>query len=155
ALAIAPEDVETRYRLAQVLEEHLGRGEDAIEQYAALASLRPREGRWLLLLGVRRGSLLLGQGGYAGAAAWFQGVLDMRPGPGYADVRVGLGEALCRMGRFQEAETQLRMVLAERPNYPDALGALGRLYAASGRDADAVATYQAAIASDPQSALLH
>ena len=66
-----------------------------------------------------------------------------------------LGEALLRSGiapgqkEFEEARQALERAVAERPNYPSAQLALGKLYLLGGQTANAITHLEAARAMDP------
>lgn len=72
--------------------------------------------------------------------------------PGNVDVLLGRGIVHARLGRFQEAERDLRAAAAAAPTYADVWSALGNTYAWSDRPEQAVDAYTRLIALQPDAA---
>ncbi|WP_371766327.1 YaiO family outer membrane beta-barrel protein [Massilia sp.] len=72
--------------------------------------------------------------------------------PGNVDVLLGRGIVYARLGRWQEAERDLRAAATASPTYADVWSALGNTYAWSDRPEQAVDAYTRLIALQPQDA---
>jgi YaiO family outer membrane protein len=72
--------------------------------------------------------------------------------PGNVDVLLGRGIVYARLGRWQEAERDLRAAATAAPAYADAWSALGNVYAWSDRPKQAVDAYTHLIALQPDAA---
>lgn len=72
--------------------------------------------------------------------------------PGNVDVLLGRGIVYARLGRWQEAERDLRAAAAAAPTYADVLSALGNTYAWSGQPEQAIDAYTRLIALQPDDA---
>src|SRR5438105_1729133 len=69
--------------------------------------------------------------------------------PGYLSARVTLGRALLELDRLDEAETELRLVLASAPENPSAMQGLGDIEQRRGHPAEALARYRTALSLAP------
>lgn len=69
--------------------------------------------------------------------------------PGHTDARYHLANAYRDLRRLDDAEREMRRVVAARPQDPKVYSALGVILQESGRPADAVAAYAAAMDVDP------
>ena len=96
---------------------------------------------------------LLGQGRYEDAIDAFGAILESDPG--FAPAYAGIGNALFRMRRYQDALPALRQALLLQPDHP-AAGALYRLMGRSeqelGRPDEALPHYERALEIDPDDA---
>ncbi|MCS0633314.1 YaiO family outer membrane beta-barrel protein [Telluria mixta] len=72
--------------------------------------------------------------------------------PGNVDVLLGRGIVYARLGRWQEAERDLRAAAAASPTYADVWSALGNTYAWSDQPDQAVDAYTRLIALQPDDA---
>jgi tetratricopeptide (TPR) repeat protein len=81
-----------------------------------------------------RGDQLLAQGAWEDAARCYEELLSVDPR--HAVARNNLGAALSQLGRYREAEDQLRRAIGIRPSYPDAQNNLGVLLQLTGRIAE-------------------
>jgi YaiO family outer membrane protein len=72
--------------------------------------------------------------------------------PGNVDVLLGRGIVYARLGRWQEAERDLRAAATAAPTYADVWSALGNTYAWSDRPEQAVDAYTRLIALQPEDA---
>jgi tetratricopeptide (TPR) repeat protein len=75
--------------------------------------------------------------------------------PDDADAALGLGNALWRAGRREEAMAAFARAVALRPDHADARNNLGNALVELGRPEAAVGEYRAALASRPSDASLH
>ena len=73
------------------------------------------------------------------AIAMYGGMLQASPGN--SDVLLARGRTFAWMGRYAEAEADLRAVTATKPGYADAWSALGDLYLWSDRPRQAAEAY--------------
>jgi tetratricopeptide (TPR) repeat protein len=78
-----------------------------------------------------RGDELIARGAYAEAVDCYEELLQLEPRNAVA--RNNLGAALCKLGKFQEAEAQFRRAIGIRTSYPEALCNLGGLLRTTGR----------------------
>lgn len=85
----------------------------------------------------------------AAALAFFQAACAAHPKK--TRPKLEAAAALRRLSRLDEAEALYRSVLENRPGDAKALAGLGRVAQARGNVRSALAAYQAAVASDPQS----
>lgn len=93
------------------------------------------------------GLAALRTGDVAAAAAAF--AKAMQADPGHIDARYHLANAYRDLRRLDEAERELRIVVAARPDDPRAHTALGLILQETGRPAEAVAAHAAAMEADP------
>jgi Flp pilus assembly protein TadD len=75
--------------------------------------------------------------------------------PGKTAVRNKLAMVLLRKKKYVEAEKELRTVLATEPANYDALDGLGLVMTRTGRVAEAVGQFQAAIKANPRDVMAH
>jgi serine/threonine-protein kinase len=151
ARALRPE---TAHDLAHLLEE-LGRGDEAVATFRALAARRP-DSRNLACFG----SSLKAEGQaneavevLARAAAAARDLIQRNPNDHEGHFR--LGYALKAQGNFADAEAELRAELKLEPDAPVVHGNLGDALSGQGRYTDADAEYRAALKLDPDYALAH
>jgi Flp pilus assembly protein TadD len=113
----APEGIFESFRRAEMLIARQ-RPLDALAALAPVLESRPDSVSVQLLAG----RAYLNSAQLQRAEAAFARVVDLDPSDHYA--RFGLGKALHRQGRLDEAHTQLRMAAAmdPRPEYQEALG---------------------------------
>jgi YaiO family outer membrane protein len=90
----------------------------------------------------------LANGGQPGLALAAYDALLARS-PGNVDVLLGRGIVYARLGRWTEAESDLRAAAAASPAYVDAWSALGNMYLWSGQQGKARAAYSRLIALQP------
>jgi tetratricopeptide (TPR) repeat protein len=98
-----------------------------------------------------RGRLLYDQGEYEKAAAEFteaEKILREHSGT-MTDLHLYLGEAMARLDRYAEAETQFREELQANPRNIQAYTSLAMLYRASNRDADVEDILNELVAATP------
>ncbi|HYM44090.1 MAG TPA: sulfotransferase [Steroidobacteraceae bacterium] len=89
----------------------------------------------------------LSRGAYLDAGHAYEEVLQADPRN--AAAYVGLGGALFRQGRLQEAEAEVRRALAIKPNYPEAHSNLGTVLQAHARYLEAEQSYRRALKLKP------
>ena len=111
--------------------------------YRELLALQPDNGDALHLLGVLRYQ----QRDPAAAVPLIEAALKIIPGNIYA--RVGLGLALLRLNRFDEALDTFDRALAIKPDYAEALTRRGDALLGLGRQADALASYNRSLRYRP------
>jgi eukaryotic-like serine/threonine-protein kinase len=92
------------------------------------------------------------QAQYRGAETQYREVVKIAPE--YPAGHNGLGLALMEMGRYEEAEKELRAALRVRES-PYYFNSLGALFAYLGRDTEAAAYYQRAIEKGAPSSIVH
>jgi tetratricopeptide (TPR) repeat protein len=135
-----------RYNVGVMLEQE-GDLESAVQEYRAAVSTHPGDPR----IGLNLGSLLSRLGRHDEAAREFERVLSVSP---ELAPRVHWVAALAALQarQWSEAVEQLRAVLREDPDHPDAGFALGSAYLSAGRfeEAAAVLAPLAAAGGEPE-----
>jgi len=142
ALAVEPANDDARLELADLLLADGAELERAATLLAAVAPPSPRAH----LLSARLAEL---RGDDAGAAAAY--ALALEAGDD-AEARLRRGLALDRLGRSEEAISELERVRASAPDDAIARGRLAALYEAAGRLPDAEAEYRAVAEARPDRA---
>jgi tetratricopeptide (TPR) repeat protein len=94
-----------------------------------------------------------GFGRYADAIPHYRAALDADPE--MAGARFGLGVALARTGKSQDAEKELRAAAQLEPSNPLPYEELGRLYLERGASPQALAAYDSALKVDPKLTVAH
>lgn len=117
-----------------------GAGDMALLYGRIALHLRPDQPLVRLLVG----EALMGRDRHAEALETFRAITG-DPAVTWAP-RLRAADALRRLGRGEEAMALLGAMAAERPERTDALVRLGDLHRMAGRDADAIAAYDAALA---------
>lgn len=117
-----------------------GAGDMALLYGRIALHLRPDQPLVRLLVG----EALMGRDRHAEALETFRAITG-DPAVTWAP-RLRAADALRRLGRGEEAMALLAAMAAERPERTDALVRLGDLHRMAGRDADAIAAYDAALA---------
>lgn len=123
-----------------------GRIKEALESISAAVSAHPEDAG----LRLHRGRILFQVGQYAEAASAFEEAL--RLDPYYTDAHNRLGAAYAELGRTPEAEAEYRKAL-EDPAYPTpelTYLNLGLLYAAGGRDDEAIDAFRNSVELNPR-----
>ncbi len=146
AVQIAPGDSFAHRNLANLYND-LGRREEAEHEFRAAVSTSPFDIRARDELG----QLFLDEGRFSEAEVQFRGSLAVRPG---LAAWLGLGISRWRQGDPREAEHDLKNAEAMGATDGRIHVALGLLYDATGRKAQALAEYQASLKTklnDPQS----
>src|SRR2546430_219542 len=133
ALTERPHDLAARLDLVLVL-RRLRRTDDAAREARVAVALAPATASAHEALG----AVLFEQGHDREAADAFREVLRLRADHGRAGLH--LAWALERLGEWDAAEVAVRMVLARRPDDPQARETLARLLRRQRRPAEAVAT---------------
>jgi tetratricopeptide (TPR) repeat protein len=119
-----------------------GLADEAIEQYRKALALDPKSASAHYNLGAS----LLQRGELAAAETHFRAALEPKPsGPAYA----GLGLALYRQGRADEAIESLEAGIKAEPQHPAAYEQLGVILTEQGRLDEAAATYRLLVAARP------
>ena len=95
------------------------------------------------------GALHLAAGAPAEAESAFRGALDEGPGAYQQKVRHGLGHALLRLGRADEAEAVFRCLATERPDLLDPKVGLGLALLGQQRPQEALRCLRAALEAHP------
>jgi tetratricopeptide (TPR) repeat protein len=130
----------------------LGRIEEAVKQYEEALRLEPdyAEAREnlvkLLVAGAARGDASQAALGYANA---------IRLKPDSAEAHNGLGMALARVGKFNEAIREFEVSVRLRPDYAEARNNLGTALSSTGNYSGAIAQYTEAIRIQPGYAEAH
>jgi hypothetical protein len=133
--AVAPDDPQTHYAAAVLLEKSFAPGDidKALREYEVAAALSPNNYLFWVGLGQARSR----SGDAEGAEAAFRRALDLAPN--YARVHWALGNLLVRQGRSQEGFEHIRTAVAADAMYTDAAaitawqlfdGDLGQVHAA-------------------------
>jgi tetratricopeptide (TPR) repeat protein len=120
--------------LAHVLEPT--KPDEAITAYQQASALQPKDPEPHLAAGL----LLEKQNKFADAEAEYKKALALDPSP---DAIIGLANIYMRGRRFPEAETELRKLVASRPNDAAPHIQLGRVLAAQSKNDDAIVELQA------------
>ena len=130
---------------------HLGRYELAVESLAQSVSLQPEvvpiKAFYFLAEGLRR------QQRHGEAIEAYRDVLEIDPE--YAPAHSGMGYALLRLERFEEALASLARSASLQPESPEAAdrhAAMGRVYQELGRSEEAARQYERALAINPGNA---
>jgi protein O-GlcNAc transferase len=133
----------------QALQRHeAGRLEEAAERCRQVLHAEPRHADAAFLLGV----IAYQTGDYASAVEQIRRAIDSAPGEGR--FHSGLGLALLRLGRTDEAEGSLRQALALDDD-AESRNNLGNCLKDQGRIDEAIAEYRQALAQNPQYASAH
>ena len=142
ALAIAPNDAETRNNLG-ILLAGLGRDAEAIARFSEAAALAPHNADARNNLGV-----LLGKAGrQAEALEALEQAIRLRPG--HAQTYFNLGNLLKDSGRMEDAVQAFRQAIACQPNHAPAYNNLGNLLNNLGRSGEAAGLLSRAVAIKP------
>lgn len=144
-IQIAPTDAWNWGVLGDALMQ-LGQYDEAADAYQKMVTLRPGSASYLR---AARFHFVAGDG--AGAIELMKlAVAASEPfGDNRAWCLVELGDLYFKAGRLQEAESAYRSALRAFPGYPAGHAGIGRVRAAEGHAADAVASYRQAQASAP------
>src|SRR6266567_904583 len=126
--------------LAHVLEA--AKPDEAIAAYRQAAVLQPKDPEPNLAAGL----LLEKQEKFSDAEHEYKQALALGPS---TDAVTGLANIYMRGHRLPEAEAELRKLVAERPDQASARIQLGRVFAAEGKNDDAIAELQAGAKLDP------
>jgi tetratricopeptide (TPR) repeat protein len=121
--------------------------DEAIAAYRQAAMLQPKDAEPHLAAGL----LLEKQGKFADAESEYKQALALEVS---SDALTGLANIYMRGRRFPEAETELRKLVAARPEQAAARIQLGRVLAAEGKNDDAIAELEAGAKSAPADASL-
>jgi tetratricopeptide (TPR) repeat protein len=125
--------------------ERQGLTDEAVEQYEKALELDPESASAHYNLGVS----LARRSEYAAAERQFRAALEQKPsGPAYA----GLGLALYRQGRVDEAITSLRAGIDADPNHAAAYHQLGSVLVEQGKFEEAEANYRLLTGAQPSAA---
>ena len=89
----------------------------------------------------------IAQGDYAGAVGFYQDFVSLHPG--HAEALNNLGAALCKLGRFNEAENFFRLAIKANPKSAEAHGNLGGALRTKGQVAEAESWLRHAIKLKP------
>ena len=143
-----PGDFWANHDLAILLHHDYGQPEEASRYYTAALALRPHNPAACVNLG----SALYSLGDLDGAIAAYREALDGHPE--YAMARKALSETLERRGDVDGAIAQLREGI-RLSNSALCHLSLGNLLLRNGRRDEAIASYQKAVALDPNHAIAH
>lgn len=142
-VSAAPDYASGRLNLANLLLSS-NRFVDAAAEYRQVLRLQPRN----VFAQAHLGLALSASGALDQAIDVFRAVLASDAGEMTATR--GLVDVLLRQQRFTDAEHEARRATAVNPRDPSAHSLLGVVLASSGRRADAMAAFEAAIRLDPQ-----
>ena len=146
AVAIAPKDARTIYRIGFLLDQK-GDRREAEARYREAVALEPD----LFEAQFKLGNILLADTRTADAIACFREAL--RANPGMVAARCNLAQALTTLGRAEEAIAEYRETLKQSPDLAQAHGGLGRALEAAGRLDEAIEHYRKAVELAPDLAI--
>ena len=143
AIALKPDFAGAYYNLAIAL-ERLGRSREAMGAYQKTAELDPKN----VAAHSRLAELSIQFGGdHSTAAAWFYRAAAIAPRTPTG--RLNRARALISERKEEEAEQELRRLVALAPQLSAAHYALGAILSSSGRFAEAIDSFERAIQADP------
>lgn len=145
SVAFDPTDAGAHFSYGLALEK-IGRGDEALNQYATAVKLQPDYPEAHTEIGL----ILFGRHQPAEAASHFQAALANHPD--FALAHLGLGRAQQQLGQTEEATTSLQKALALASNNPAVLRAWAELLARRRQFADAITYYERAVALQPNDA---
>ena len=148
AVAISPQDAETRSNLGTALKE-LGRLDEAEASYKQAIAFKPDYAEAHYNLGITRKEL----GRLDEAEASYKQAIALKPD--YAGAHSNLGNTLQELGRLDEAEASYKQAISLKPDYAEAHSNLGVTLQELGRLDEAEASYAQAIALKPDYAEAH
>ncbi|MEM9137938.1 MAG: TIGR03032 family protein, partial [Cyanobacteria bacterium P01_F01_bin.42] len=100
-----------------------------------------------------KGNETHGKGDLEGAIASYRKCLELQPS--FLPARYNLGVTLGDLEQFDEAETQLKQVIAAEARHADACNSLGFVYSRQKKNEQAIAAYEQAIQVQPEFAKAH
>ena len=137
-----PDDFESRYNLAAMLQAH-GEIDDAIKHYEVALRLRPRDSTANNALG----AALIASGRQAQAVPYLRKAIEIAPDS--FDAHYNLGSALVSAGDLLAAAVEFRTAVRLNPNDADAHADLGSALAELGQFAEAKNEFERALAINP------
>ena len=153
AVRLKPDFPEAHNNLGNALSKVPGRLPEAISEFETALRLEPDMTEARANLGI---ALVKTQGGLSAGIAQLQEALQGDAGdPGGFEARFNLGNALARLGRWQEAADQYQAALRLHPESSETRINLGSAMVELGRGPEAVEQYRAALRSDPGSQAAH
>lgn len=142
ALKVDPNNLQAILSCGAML-ERLERFEVALDHFRVASRRRPDS----MEIHHELGRMLWNLRKLDAAVAAYRRAISLGSAPHY--YRINLELALAALGRYAEGEAELRTALAQTPNDPDTLAALGQNFTSQGRLDDALELCEAAITFDP------
>jgi len=134
--------------LAAEMKQRLGRSEDALADFEAIAG-RLRPASWLYS-DVRRRieSVFLRSGDYSALADYYAALVEKRPDE--IALRLRLGQSLAKAGRINDAEAALRETVAKAPEDAQSRLALIDIFKAAGKPDQAAEQFEQLVKLDSE-----
>jgi Flp pilus assembly protein TadD len=143
AIELEPGNSDAYRRLGMVLEQN-NQSEEALAAYRRALEVEPNYYRTYQALG----SFYYNRANYSEAVKYLSKEIELAPDE--VDAHRALGSALTFLGRFSDAESDLRFAIRLRET-PTALNALGLTLMYQGRDNEAIPQFLSALKVNPES----